>query len=332
MFETDNDQGAHGSVQTYDCRLCGHTGNTTTHVAWEMMFGLGESFTYFECDSCGSLQIDHIPQDMSPYYPEHYYSLATRDSGPSSGWRKVWDRTSAMFSLRGPNHLLPAVKHREIYEWLKNAGVHFQSSILDVGCGSGALLLRLRNDGFTDLTGYEPHIQETLSYEGNVTVHNQVDHVKGRFDLVMLHHSLEHMPDQHRAFKRLAQWVKPGGKLLLRIPVYPNAAWDEYGVNWFQLDAPRHFYLHSEESIRLVADQAGFEDYWVHYDSKGSQFWASEQYKQGIFHRSPTSHAESPSDSIFSTEQLREYARKSREANRAHHGDAACFLFQRKAS
>ena len=325
------DQRTSAAVQAYDCRLCGHQNNHVTHVAQEMMFGLEESFTYFECDSCGCLQIAHIPEDMSPYYPSNYYSLAARDSGPPSGWRKVWDRSSAVFSLKGPNHWLPAVKHREIYEWLKNAEVNFDSSILDVGCGSGALLLRLRNDGFTHLTGYEPHIPEPLSYEGNVKVHNQVDQVEGTFDLVMLHHSLEHMPDQHSAFKRLAGWVKPGGKLLLRIPVYPNAAWDEYGVHWFQLDAPRHFYLHSEESLRLVAAKAGFEDFWVHYDSKGSQFWASEQYKQGITHRAPTSHAESPKDSIFSAEQLREYDRKSQEANRANHGDAACFLFQKKA-
>ena len=239
MFGMTDDQGAHGSMQTYECRLCGQTGNSTTHVAWEMMFGLGESFTYFECDSCGSLQIDHIPENMAPYYPENYYSLAARDSGPPSGWRKIWDRTSAVFSLKGPNHWLPAVKHREIYEWLKNAGVHFNSSILDVGCGSGALLLRLRNDGFTDLTGYEPHIPDTLSYEGNVTVHNQVDQVEGRFDLVMLHHSLEHMPDQHSAFQRLAGWVKPGGKLLPAFPSTPmrpgmNTA--QTGFSWMRPD------------------------------------------------------------------------------------------------
>ena len=152
------DQRTSAAVQAYDCRLCGHQNNHVTHVAQEMMFGLEESFTYFECDSCGCLQIAHIPEDMSPYYPSNYYSLAARDSGPPSGWRKVWDRSSAVFSLKGPNHWLPAVKHREIYEWLKNAGVNFDSSILDVGCGSGALLLRLRNDGFTHLTGYEPHI------------------------------------------------------------------------------------------------------------------------------------------------------------------------------
>jgi SAM-dependent methyltransferase len=301
-------------------------------LAKEMMFGLEESFSYFECNSCGCLQIVDIPEDMSSYYPDNYYSLATRDSGMPQGLAKLWDHACANFSLKGPNHWLPAVKHREIYGWLKSAGVGFDSSILDVGCGSGALLLRLRNDGFTHLTGYEPHIPETLKYAGNVNVHNEADNVPKPHDLVMLHHSLEHMPDQHQAFKRLSTWVKPGGKLLLRIPVFPNAAWDEYGVDWFQLDAPRHFYLHSVESLRLVAAKAGFEEVSINFDSKGSQFWGSEQYKQGIPHRSPGSHAESPNDSIFSAEQLREYDRKSQKANREQHGDSACFLFEKKHS
>ena len=50
---------------------------------------------------------------------------------------------------------------------------------------------------------------------------------------------------------------------------------------------------------RLVAARAGFEDYCpLRLQRIPTQ--ASEQYKQGIFHRSPTSHAESPKDSIFS--------------------------------
>jgi 2-polyprenyl-3-methyl-5-hydroxy-6-metoxy-1,4-benzoquinol methylase len=32
----------------------------------------------------------------------------------------------------------------------------FVSSILDIGCGTGKLLLRIRRDGFSNLTGYDP--------------------------------------------------------------------------------------------------------------------------------------------------------------------------------
>ena len=56
--------------------------------------------------------------------------------------------------------------------------VHFNSSILDVGCGSGALLLRPKRRIYR--LDRLRHIPDTLSYEGNVTVHNQVDPVEGR--------------------------------------------------------------------------------------------------------------------------------------------------------
>ena len=340
MFARDLEGGTNMNTQTqgadsskkeieHTCRLCHTKANRTSHLVREMMFGLDQSFTYFECDSCNCLQIDKIPEDMSPYYPSNYYSLAQRACTKPPWFLQLWNRACSTFSLKGPNHWLPSVKHREIYGWLKLAGVTFKSSILDVGCGSGALLLRLRNDGFSDLTGYEPHIPTPLNYDGGLNVHNDLDQIQKAFDLVMLHHSLEHMPDQHVAFERLSRWVKPGGMLLLRIPVFPNAAWDEFGVHWFQLDAPRHFYLHSVESLDLVANRAGFERVNVTFDSKGSQFWGSEQYRRGITHREPTSHAESPEDSIFSAEQLKEYDRKSVAANQNNHGDSACFIYQK---
>ena len=46
-----------------------------------MMFGYRETFTYFQCNLCRCLQIAEMPQDMSRYYPQDYYSFSSRPLG-----------------------------------------------------------------------------------------------------------------------------------------------------------------------------------------------------------------------------------------------------------
>jgi SAM-dependent methyltransferase len=39
------------------------------------------------------------------------------------------------------------------------------------------------------------------------------------------------------------------GIIVVRIPAVSSYAWERYGVAWMQLDAPRHFFLHSPKSM-----------------------------------------------------------------------------------
>ena len=59
-----------------NCRICNHS-EGKHYNAIEMMFGMKESFGYFECDNCGCLQIKEFPGNMSQYYPPNYYSFST---------------------------------------------------------------------------------------------------------------------------------------------------------------------------------------------------------------------------------------------------------------
>jgi hypothetical protein len=59
-------------------------------------------------------------------------------------------------------------------------------------------------------------------------------------------------------------------------------AWRHYGANWVQLDAPRHFFLHSERSLRALAEQSGLVVTRTDYDSTEFQFCGSELYARGI--------------------------------------------------
>src|SRR5450759_3767686 len=62
-------------MDNFQCRVCNNNLGNRSYIAQEMMFGLREQFTYFQCSECGLLQIAQIPLDMTLYYPKYtYYS------------------------------------------------------------------------------------------------------------------------------------------------------------------------------------------------------------------------------------------------------------------
>jgi SAM-dependent methyltransferase len=314
------------------CAICGHIEGNRTHAVREMMFGLSDAFTYLECAGCGCLQLAEPPSDLSSYYPDDYYAYVPGRGKSWRGLRNRLKRRRARARLYGGDplgslllRLLGTTPHLEWMAWL---GLGFDASILDVGCGAGEMLRELRRDGFRDLEGIDPFIEADLDLGGGVRVerHGLDEHV-GTHDLVMLNHSLEHMPGQPAVFAHLRRVVRPGGWLLVRIPVVDCFAWREYGVDWVQLDAPRHLYLHTRRSLDILASAVGFVRRRVLYDSTGFQFWGSEQYRRDVplrDSRSVASRADSP---LFDRETLARFEARARELNDAGEGDQAAFFY-----
>ena len=63
--------------------------------------------------------------------------------------------------------------------------------------------------------------------------------------------------------------------IVIRIPIAGTHAWQTYGVDWVQLDAPRHLFLHTEDGMRSLAAGAGLQVTAVVHDSTAMQFWGS---------------------------------------------------------
>ena len=308
------------------CRICGAEGGEVFKVR-EMMFGLRTEFEYFQCPRCRCLQIGVIPDDLGKYYPDNYYSMHTKLPAPGPLGRALW-RVEGRARLSLGN--FGSGRRRRIFNWMRGTNTNFGASILDVGCGRGKLLHELRLFGFEHLTGADPFVSGELRYDSGVVVHKcELSELEQRFDLIMMHHTFEHVPDPRATLAAARERLNPGKFLLLRVPVVDCFAWQKYGVNWFALDAPRHLYLHTPASMRLLAELEGFTLANVEWDSGAHQFWGSEQYSRDIPHRSPSSHEDNPKGSIFTRGELREYERKSRELNRVAQGDSACFYLRR---
>ncbi len=316
------------------CRICGSQAQHRNYIAKEMMLGLRDEHAYFQCSACDCLQIQTIPQDLSRYYPTNYYSYHTATAHTNKLKQKLMQlRDKAAVtgqSLLGKllNTHIPNAK----LATLRPTGITPQSAILDVGCGAGHLLNTLQTIGFKNLLGIDPFNGEDIQYANGLRIEKRdIFTEQGQWDLVMFHHSFEHLPEQQATLKQVYSLVKPGGMVLLRIPTVSSWAWQEYGTHWVQLDAPRHLYLHSLASLTRLAEQCGFVVEQVIYDSNALQFWGSQQYQQDIPLRDPRSWAENPANSLFTQTQIAQFEQQAHTLNQVQQGDQAAF-YLRKAT
>ncbi len=316
------------------CKICGNSEGNQTHIARELMFGLGESFTYLECSRCGCVQLQDPPADMSRYYPPTYYSFSITPvailTPPVKNIAKRFRDTYAVTNRSSLGKVLYALFPDMLIRSLAHTGVTKRSRILDVGCGSGWLLYSLVNAGFRTVLGIDPYIDATITYKNGLTIRKQSIHeVDGEWDFIMLHHSFEHVPDPLETLQSLYRLLPATGVGLIRIPIASSYAWRHYTTNWVQLDAPRHFFLHTVESMRLLATEAGLSLEHVVYDSTDFQFWGSEQYVSGIPLEADESYKRDPSKSAFTHAQIEAFRTRAQELNDQQQGDQAAFYLRK---
>ena len=213
------------------CPICDNSNGSVTS-ATERMFGLPGTFSYRECRDCGCLYLLDIPEDLSVYYGIGYYSkIKSNITMP----RKI--RTIVYLSRLS---FLVNWKTRHDLDALKLVNLNKNKSLLDVGCGSAAWLVHdLRDLGYTAV-GVDPYITEdVLDRFGLSVMRASIYDVSGHYDIVMLQHSLEHMPKPKQVISKVRSLLSEDGVCIIRVPVV-GWAWQHYGPNWVQLDAPRH--------------------------------------------------------------------------------------------
>ncbi|HSQ60509.1 MAG TPA: class I SAM-dependent methyltransferase [Acidobacteriota bacterium] len=228
------------------CRVCGHTAGNRRHVAREMMFGFRDAFAYLECAACGCLQIEEIPSDIGKYYPERYYSFQSSDEAPLKQLLKRLRARHAIGRWNPVGWLLSMMFGPPPYaRWVRVSGTGIHDPVLDVGCGSGALLRAMRQAGFDDLTGVDPYLSADHAPPGGVRILRQtLSETEGRYRLVLFNHSFEHLEDPEGALRESHRLLLPDGVLLLRVPVAGCAAWRRYGASFSR---NRVWFLKNEE-------------------------------------------------------------------------------------
>lgn len=314
------------------CRICENSLNNKTFLIKEMMFGFREEFAYTECSRCGCLQIEEIPKNISNYYPSNYYSFQSGEA-KKNFFKNCFTNKLYNYLLFKKGFIGKILSTRypvPILDCIRLAKVNYDSKILDVGCGAGKFLYSLRNAGFKDLLGVDPYIESGFSTKNlkilKADIHELPDSQK--FDLIMFNHSFEHTSNPKEILSKVSKLLNENGTCLISLPVKTKFVWDRYGVNWVQIDAPRHFFLYTPDGFKLLVEKTGMKVSNVTFNSSEFLFWGSEQYLKDIPLRSKGSYSENKRDSIFSKNDIKKFKRMSEELNRKMQGDSASFFLQ----
>ncbi|HEV8548734.1 MAG TPA: class I SAM-dependent methyltransferase, partial [Polyangiaceae bacterium] len=298
-----------------------------------MMFGTREAFTYYECGACGCVQIARYPDDIARHYPRDYYAFASGAAGEARHYSRAARWLHHRRARHGLGYFDPigalvsrAFGELEAHRWLKMAGVRFESSILEVGCGTGFLLSLLWRDGFRNLEGVDPFIPDAARHQPGFTIKSALGEAQRRADFILMSHSLEHMPEPHRVLAELRAISSQRTWLCVRLPL-ACAAYRRFGGDWGQLDPPRHFYLHTPRSFALLAETHGFRVERTLFDSTALQFWWSEQNLRDVAFNDPRSHA-GPHGALFSPSQMAAWEAEASALNAAGEGDQATFFLR----
>ena len=307
------------------CRICNNESGNDTITLSERHFGYGDKFDYIVCARCKCIQIKEIPSNIDRYYPAEYYSFETPKFDTKLNWFNFFLKKSLIKYYMGyfdPAGFLLSFAFDHPFPWIRKRELNFNSKILDVGTGTGRKLLSLQRSGFRNLTGTDPYISGDSVYNSVSILKRDLSEINETFDCITLHHSFEHMPDPKNVINHLDRLLDSNGIIIIRIPVADCFAWYKYGEYWVQLDAPRHFYIHTPKSIEIILENTNLYIDEVKYDSGAHQFIMSEKYQRGLPLFAKENH--------YSKSEIKSFERQAEILNKNNNGDTACFYIKKK--
>ena len=327
------------------CRICNSTDNQEIFIGREMMFGTREEFEYFQCSKCNCLQITNIPEDLSIFYPKEYYSFFTTPNTQSSRLIRflvkqrflnaIFDKGYKVNKIVSKFVPMPDLRVDEVLPIAKilraSNILNFNARFLDIGCGNWSRWLEmLHTAGFNNLYGADPFIERPILRNGITILNKELKDVQGSFDLITMHHSLEHIPNQQETLEYAASLLTPNGVILLRIPTVSSFVWEHYKTNWVEMDPPRHLYLHSKDSIELLGKQAGLKLYETISDTLDFEFYGSEQYCRDIPLTDKKSYWSNRESTIFTSKELSDFKEIASNMNTNNTAGRMCFFFKKQ--
>lgn len=289
----------------------------------ERMFGTNEKFLYNVCSYCESLYIEDTIND-SEYYKDNYYSLSSKTINTST-LNKILNikRAQSYFQISSTvlGNILNYIKPFPL-KYLKPSDIETLScKILDIGCGDGKLLSYLETFGFNNLYGVDPFILDEKNSLNIKITKGDVFSLIGLYDVIMSHHSIEHVDYPKQFIKKLLEHLSPDGVIVIRTPFLDSYAWNNFRENWIQLDPPRHKFIISMKAINYLANELNFKIESISCDSKEFQFWGSIQFQNGMSLFDKDSLVYKSYNSIVSKKELMNFRKQAEKLNKLQKGD-----------
>ncbi len=144
--------------------------------------------------------------------------------------------------------------------WSQN-GSTAKPSVLDIGCGRGLMLTAFAKQG-ASVAGIE---RSPLPIDPDIAPFVHVGPLEDapfsdrQFDIIVIWHVLEHMPDPEKTTKLIAEKLAAGGIAAVAVPNFSSFQARAFGPGWFHLDTPRHLWHFEREWLLKRLNAAGLE-------------------------------------------------------------------------
>ncbi len=134
--------------------------------------------------------------------------------------------------------------------------------LMDVGCGDGAFLSRMKKAGF-EVVGVEASdmaASRARTRGINVEVGNleNLSFLDETFDVITLWQVLEHLPNPREILETCRRLLKPDGVLVVSVPNFASLQRLVFCGRWFHLDVPRHRVHFEPNTINRILKNCGF--------------------------------------------------------------------------
>lgn len=238
-------------METVACNLCGSPDATEYAVVPDLLLDRPNvQARLVRCNSCGLVYQNPrpTPAEIGEHYPPSYEPYAD-------------PRTSRVGRLLQRAYAYGMQKRtRFVTKAVPQGG-----RLLDLGCATGTFLAAVRATGRWQVEGVElieDVAQIARERHGlKVTTGTLEDAAfpDNSFDAVTLWDVLEHLHDPAATLVEIRRVLKPGGVTVIRVPNL--ASWDAalFGTYWAGLDAPRHLYVYTPQTLARTFVSSGLE-------------------------------------------------------------------------
>lgn len=212
------------------CTLCGCNQSRIRHCI--------NSFEVRECRNCHLVFVDPLPgeRELALYYQKEY----PRALLPDAQGTRVFTDLLARLRAEAPN-----------------------GRLLEIGCSWGTLL-REASDRY-ECVGVEVSSDcakfAREQYGLNVycgTVEQFAISQPGRFDVVLMRHSLEHTRDPRTVLSAVRSLTSSRGTVVIIVPNLDSASARLFGRYWEWMTPPAHLYYFSKHTLCRLLQNCGF--------------------------------------------------------------------------
>lgn len=186
----------------------------------------GHNFAVARCPECGLGHTKPPPDNLDEYYGPLYYG----GRYGMAEWLCTRRRLRFVRAVASP------------------------CRVLDFGCGDGAFIAAASAAGM-QATGVE--MRPELARSRGLRVVERVEDTTGRFDLITLWHSLEHVRSPRDLIGALVQRLSPEGFLMVAVPNAESVQARLFGSSWFHFDVPRHLYHFTPRALTRLLEDSG---------------------------------------------------------------------------